>query len=77
MTAATIVGTIIAGTITDRFGVVAVLTFQGAGYIVAGVLLLTLLPPGRPTAADAAALKGRPEAPAQPLLDSAPIPSEV
>ena len=49
-----LVGTIIAGTITDRFGVVAVLTFQGAGYIVAGIFLLTLLPPGRPTDADAA-----------------------
>ena len=49
-----LVGTIIAGTITDHFGVVAVLTFQGAGYILAGILLLTLLPPNRPTAADAA-----------------------
>jgi MFS family permease len=49
-----LIGTIIAGTITDHFGVVAVLTFQGAGYVVAGLLMLTLLPPGRPTAAEVA-----------------------
>jgi MFS family permease len=49
-----LIGTIIAGTITDHFGVVAVLTFQGAGYVVAGILMLSLLPPGRPSAAEVA-----------------------
>jgi MFS family permease len=49
-----LIGALIAGTITDHFGVVVVLTFQGAGYIVAGLLLLTLLPPNRPTSADPA-----------------------
>lgn len=37
-------GTIVAGTITDRFGVVAVLTVQGAGYVLAGLILIALLP---------------------------------
>ena len=37
-------GTIVAGTVTDRFGVVAVLTVQGAGYVLAGLILIALLP---------------------------------
>ena len=39
-----LIGTIVAGTITDRFGVVAVLTVQGAGYVLAGLILIALLP---------------------------------
>lgn len=39
-----LLGTIVAGTITDRFGVVAVLTVQGAGYVLAGLILIALLP---------------------------------
>lgn len=37
-------GTLIAGFITTRFGVVTVLNIQGAGYVVAGLLVLALLP---------------------------------
>ncbi len=66
-----LVGTVIAGTITDHFGVVAVLTFQGAGYIVAGLLLLTLLPPGRPTNADAAKTQVEADAPPTPISSTA------
>ena len=43
-----LIGTVVAGTITDRFGdrfgVVAVLTVQGAGYVLAGLILIALLP---------------------------------
>jgi predicted MFS family arabinose efflux permease len=39
-----VVGTLLAGFFTDRLGVVTMLNIQGAGYVVAGLLLLTLLP---------------------------------
>ncbi len=39
-----LIGTITAGTITDHLGVVTVLNIQGAGYVVAGLLLIALLP---------------------------------
>lgn len=39
-----VVGILLAGTLTDRLGVVTVLNIQGAGYVLAGVLLLLLLP---------------------------------
>ncbi|HKB48622.1 MAG TPA: MFS transporter, partial [Ktedonobacterales bacterium] len=39
-----LLGTIAAGTITDHLGVVPVLNIQGAGYVVAGLLVLLLLP---------------------------------
>ena len=46
-------GTLIAGFITTRLGVVTVLNIQGAGYVVAGLLVLALLPGQRRTGADA------------------------
>ncbi|HEX6797736.1 MAG TPA: MFS transporter [Ktedonobacterales bacterium] len=42
-------GTLIAGFITTRLGVVPVLNIQGAGYVVAGLLVLALLPRTRKT----------------------------
>ena len=39
-----LIGTIIAGLLTDHLGVVPVLNMQAAGYIVAGLLALLLLP---------------------------------
>lgn len=39
-----LLGTLIAGTVTDHLGVVSVLTIQGAGYVLAGILVLALLP---------------------------------
>ncbi len=39
-----VIGILLASTMTDRFGVVPVLNIQGAGYVVAGLLLLWLLP---------------------------------
>jgi len=39
-----LLGTITAGTVTDHFGVITVLSIQGAGYMVAGLLLILLLP---------------------------------
>ncbi|MFI5271936.1 MAG: MFS transporter [Ktedonobacterales bacterium] len=39
-----VTGTVIAGLVTDRLGVVTVLNIQGAGYVVAGMLMITLLP---------------------------------
>jgi MFS family permease len=39
-----VAGTLLAGFFTDRLGVVPMLNIQGAGYVVAGLLLLTLLP---------------------------------
>jgi hypothetical protein len=39
-----VAGIIAASTLTDRIGVVTMLNIQGSGYIVAGVLLLALLP---------------------------------
>jgi hypothetical protein len=38
-----LVGTLTAGAVTDRLGVVTVLTIQGMGYVVAGLLLIVLL----------------------------------
>ena len=70
-----LIGTIIAGTITDHFGVVAVLTFQGAGYIAAGLLMLSLLPPGRPTAAEVARAGAPSVEVPEPNADR--VPSEV
>ncbi|WIG60829.1 MAG: putative MFS-type transporter [Ktedonobacterales bacterium] len=46
-----LLGSIIAGTITDHLGVVTVLNIQGAGYVVAGLLLLLLLPKRQPSPA--------------------------
>lgn len=40
-----LIGTIIAGTVTDRLGVVPLLNIQGAAYILVGILLVTMLPP--------------------------------
>jgi MFS family permease len=42
-----VVGTLIAGAITDRLGVVTVLNIQGAGYVLAGILVIALLPRGQ------------------------------
>jgi MFS family permease len=39
-----LIGAITAGIITDRLGLVTVLNLQGTGYIIAGILLITLLP---------------------------------
>jgi MFS family permease len=39
-----LIGIVVASTITDRVGVVRMLNIQGVGYIVAGLLLLWLLP---------------------------------
>ena len=39
-----LIGAIVAGIITDRLGLVMVLNLQSAGYILAGILLVTLLP---------------------------------
>lgn len=39
-----LVGTIAAGTITDRLGVVTVLTIQGAAYVATGIFVALLLP---------------------------------
>jgi MFS family permease len=39
-----VAGIVAASTLTDRLGVVTMLNIQGSGYIVAGVLLLALLP---------------------------------
>jgi MFS family permease len=41
-----VAGILVASEITDRLGVVTVLNIQGAGYVVAGLLLLWLLPRG-------------------------------
>jgi hypothetical protein len=41
---ALVVGTLVAGVVTDRLGVITVLNVQGAGYIVAGLFVLALLP---------------------------------
>jgi MFS family permease len=43
-----LIGTVIAGTVTEQLGVVRVLNIQGAGYVVAGLLLWLLLPRRRP-----------------------------
>jgi MFS family permease len=42
-----LIGTLTAGTITDRLGVVMVLNIQGAGYVVAGLVIIALLPHGK------------------------------
>ena len=39
-----VIGILVASTVTDRIGVVRVLNIQGAGYVVAGLLLIWLLP---------------------------------
>lgn len=39
-----LIGATIAGTLTDRLGLITVLNVQGAGYVVAGLLVLALLP---------------------------------
>jgi MFS family permease len=46
-------GTITAGTVTDHLGLITVLNIQGAGYLVAGLLLMTLLPRRQRTAPQA------------------------
>jgi MFS family permease len=46
-----VAGIVAASTLTDRVGVVTMLNIQGSGYIVAGVLLLALLPRQRHTSA--------------------------
>ncbi|HEU5441622.1 MAG TPA: MFS transporter [Ktedonobacterales bacterium] len=43
-----LIGTVIAGTVTDRLGVVTLLNIQGGGYVVAGLLLWLLLPRRQP-----------------------------
>jgi MFS family permease len=41
-----LIGTITAGTVTELFGVITVLNIQGAGYVLAGLLLIAFLPRG-------------------------------
>jgi len=43
-----LIGTLTAGFVTDHIGVVTTLNIQGGGYVVAGLLALTLLPHRRP-----------------------------
>jgi MFS family permease len=43
-----LIGTIAAGTVTDHLGVVTVLNIQGAGYILAGMLIVAQLPRAAP-----------------------------
>ncbi len=50
-----LVGTVIAGTLTDHLGLIPVLNLQGMGYVVAGLLGLVLLPRPRPAPASQAA----------------------
>ena len=55
-----LIGAVIAGTLTDRFGLIPVLNVQGAGYVVAGLLMVVFLPRARkpgnsPAVADASA----------------------
>lgn len=51
-----LIGSLIAGTLTERLGLIPVLNVQGAGYVVAGLLIIALLPRARQatTAATAA-----------------------
>lgn len=42
-----LIGAVIAGTLTDRFGLINVLNVQGAGYVVAGLLMVAFLPRAR------------------------------
>ena len=63
-----LIGTVTAGTVTDRLGVVTVLNIQGAGYVVAGLLVIALLPRG----------KAAPESRAAPSSSSQePVPTET
>jgi MFS family permease len=39
-----LVGALLAGAITDRLGVVTVLNIQGAGYVLAGIFVVLMLP---------------------------------
>ncbi|HEY7834895.1 MAG TPA: MFS transporter [Ktedonobacterales bacterium] len=55
-----LIGAVIAGTLTDRFGLITVLNIQGAGHALAGLLMIALLPRARkpatpPASADAPA----------------------
>jgi len=62
-----VVGILLAGTLTDHLGVVTVLNIQGGGYVLAGVLLLLLLPRGQ----------HRSPQPSAPLRDREIVPSEA
>jgi MFS family permease len=42
-----LLGALLAGAITDRLGVVTVLNIQGAGYVLAGIFVVLLLPRGK------------------------------
>lgn len=63
-----LIGTISAGFLTDHLGVVTVLNIQAAGYMLGGLLILTLLPRERRKEA----VPGQPEA----MLEQAPSQSE-
>jgi MFS family permease len=58
-----LIGQLTAGTVTDHLGVVTVLNVQGAGYVVAGLLILWLLPrrPHKAAASAAPATAAVPE----------------
>jgi MFS family permease len=58
-----LIGTLTAGTVTDHLGVVTVLSIQGAGYVVAGLVLLAFLPHRRTGATSAAVLSPTEHAP--------------
>lgn len=62
-----VVGILLAGTLTDHLGVVTVLNIQGGGYVLAGVLLLLLLP----------RRQHRSPQPSAPLRDREIVPSEA
>jgi MFS family permease len=68
-----LIGTVIAGTVTDQFGVVPVLNIQGVGYVLAGMALLALLPrhKERPTRQGIAAVEQEAVAPAE--IPSTPL----
>jgi Na+/melibiose symporter-like transporter len=65
--AAMLTGTLAAGTLGGRLGIVPVIATQGAGYCVAGTLILMILPADRPGPVGATVLpgahSGRPEQP--------------
>lgn len=56
-----LIGTITAGVVTDHFGVVPVLNIQGAGYVVAGLLILWLLRETHPSSPAPAPVPPTPE----------------
>lgn len=62
-------GAVIAGTLTERLGLINVLNVQGAGYVVAGLLMIALLPRQRtqPMTTPASADTGAGETPPAPV----------